>query len=41
MTRTNLITAPPGRRSSEAEHILNRNKVEKLLLVDGDGRLSG
>ncbi|MCA9300813.1 MAG: IMP dehydrogenase [Phycisphaerales bacterium] len=41
MTRDNLITAPPGTRLDEAETILNRNKVEKLLLVDDQMRLAG
>lgn len=41
MTKTNLITAPPGTTLAEAEVILNRNKVEKLLLVDGQMRLCG
>ncbi|MCW5775260.1 MAG: IMP dehydrogenase [Phycisphaeraceae bacterium] len=41
MTKTNLITAPPGTTLAEAEVILNRNKVEKLLLVDGQMRLRG
>jgi IMP dehydrogenase len=38
MTSDNLITAPGGTTLEEAEHILNRNKVEKLLLVDDDHR---
>ncbi len=41
MTRDSLITAQPGTTLKQAEDILNRNKVEKLLLVDGDGRLAG
>ncbi len=41
MTKTNLITAPPGTTLAEAEVLLNRNKVEKLLLVDGQMRLCG
>jgi len=41
MTRTNLVTAPPDTSLDEAELILNRHKVEKLLLVDGQGRLTG
>jgi IMP dehydrogenase len=40
MTRR-LVTAPPGTTLDQAEGILNKNKVEKLLLVDGDGRLAG
>ncbi|MEM7754364.1 MAG: IMP dehydrogenase [Planctomycetota bacterium] len=41
MTDRNLITAPPTTTLPEAELILNKNKVEKLLLVDGDFRLIG
>lgn len=41
MTKSNLITAPPGTTLAEAEVILNRNKVEKLLLVDERMRLCG
>ncbi len=41
MTRDNLITAPPQTTLDEAESILKRAKVEKLLLVDGKGRLAG
>jgi IMP dehydrogenase len=41
MTGKNLVTAPPETTLAEAEGILNRSRVEKLLLVDGEGRLSG
>ena len=41
MTRGHLITAPPQTSLDEAEQILNRHKVEKLLLVDAEGRLAG
>jgi IMP dehydrogenase len=41
MTSTNLITAPVGTTLAEAERILHRNKVEKLPVVDADGRLKG
>ncbi len=41
MTGKNLVTAPPETTLAEAEDILNRARVEKLLLVDGEGRLSG
>jgi len=37
----NLITAKPGTSLEEAQLILHRNKVEKLLLVGDDGRLAG
>lgn len=41
MTRENLVTAPETTKLDEAERILYRAKVEKLLLVDKDGRLVG
>ena len=41
MTKENLITAPEETTLDEAERILYRSKVEKLLLVDHDGRLAG
>jgi len=41
MTADGLITAPPGTTLAEAELILNKNKVEKLLLVDAQGHLAG
>jgi IMP dehydrogenase len=41
MTKRNLVTAPPGTGLDEAEMILNRHKVEKLLLVDAQGKLVG
>jgi len=41
MTKTNLVTAPPETSLDEAEEILNRHKVEKLLLISGEGRLAG
>ena len=41
MTATNLVTAPPQTSLDEAESILNRAKVEKLLLIDKEGRLAG
>ena len=40
MTRT-LVTARPGTGLEEAQVILHKNKVEKLLLVDDSGRLAG
>lgn len=36
-----LITAAAGTELAQAEGILNRNKVEKLILVDGSGNLAG
>jgi IMP dehydrogenase len=41
MTRENLITAPETTTLDEAERILYRSKVEKLLLIDKDHRLAG
>jgi IMP dehydrogenase len=41
MTKRNLVIAPPQTSLDEAEKILNRHKVEKLLLVDGSGQLAG
>jgi len=41
MTARNLVTAPMGTTLAEAEEILHRNKIEKLPVVDADGRLRG
>jgi len=41
MTKSNLVTAKPDTTLEEAEAILNQAKVEKLLLVNGDGKLAG
>ena len=41
MTKDRLVTASPDTTLGQAEAILNRNKVEKLLLVDGKGHLTG
>lgn len=41
MTKENLVTAPENTSLEEAERILYKAKVEKLLLVDRDGRLAG
>ncbi len=41
MTCDNLVTAPPNTTLDDAERILHRAKVEKLLLVDKDHRLAG
>ncbi len=41
MTKDGLVTAAPGTTLEEASRILNKNKVEKLLLVEKDGRLAG
>ena len=36
-----LITAPAGTTLEEAQHILHQHRLEKLPLVDADGRLAG
>ncbi len=41
MTSRNLVTAPVGTTLAEAEEILHRNKIEKLPVVDADGKLKG
>lgn len=41
MTLKDLVTAPPGTTLEQASSILNKNKVEKLLLVDDHGALAG
>jgi len=41
MTSRDLVTAPVGTMLAEAEDILHRNKIEKLPVVDADGRLKG
>jgi len=41
MTSRNLVTAPVGTTLHEAEEILHRNRIEKLPVVDADGRLKG
>jgi len=41
MTAQDLVTAPVGTTLAQAEEILHRNKIEKLPVVDGEGRLRG
>lgn len=41
MTSSNLITAPVGTTLEEARCILQEHRIEKLPLVDAEGRLAG
>ena len=41
MTKENLITVPVGTTLAEAEEMLHRHRVEKLLVVDGKYMLKG
>ena len=41
MTRDNLITVPSGTTMNEAAEMLQRHKIEKLLVVDKQGYLKG
>ena len=41
MTRENLITAPEGITLEESKALLHKNRIEKLLVVDKEGRLKG
>jgi IMP dehydrogenase len=41
MTKDNLVTAPVGTTLEESKAILRKHRVEKLPLVDADGRLCG
>jgi IMP dehydrogenase len=41
MTSRDLVTAPVGTTLEEARAILGRHRVEKLPIVDADGRLKG
>jgi IMP dehydrogenase len=41
MTSEELITAPVGTSLEAAKTILHQNRIEKLPLVDGNGRLKG
>lgn len=41
MTKAPLITAPKGCTLDEAEKIFHSNRVEKLPIIDKDGRLEG
>jgi IMP dehydrogenase len=41
MTRENLVTAPVGTTLEEAKTILQKHRIEKLLVVDRENRLKG
>ena len=41
MTKENLITVPVGTTLDEAESILQKHKIEKLLVVDDENTLKG
>jgi IMP dehydrogenase len=41
MTKENLVTAPIGTTLDKAEAILQKNKIEKLPVVDRSGKLRG
>lgn len=41
MTSTELVTVPVGTTLEEARAVLHRHKIEKLPVVDPDGRLKG
>ena len=41
MTKDNLVTAPMGISLEESKRLLQKNRIEKLLVVDEAGRLKG
>jgi len=41
MTHENLVTAPVGTTLEEAKALLHRHRIEKLLIVGGDGSIKG
>jgi IMP dehydrogenase len=41
MTSSDLVTAPVGTTLEEAQAMLGRHRIEKLPVVDADGRLKG
>jgi IMP dehydrogenase len=41
MTSQNLVTVPEGTTLEQAKELLHRHRIEKLLVVDSRGKLSG
>lgn len=41
MTRENLVTVPQGTTLDEAKSLLHKHRIEKLLVVDDEGNLTG
>jgi IMP dehydrogenase len=41
MTKENLVTVPVGTTLEEAKQLLHQHRIEKLLVVDDEGRLQG
>jgi IMP dehydrogenase len=41
MTKTNLVTVPPGTTLEKAKESLHEHRIEKLLVVDDRGNLKG
>jgi IMP dehydrogenase len=41
MTSEGLVTVPPGTGMERAKELLHKHRIEKLLVVDDDGTLSG
>lgn len=41
MTRENLVTVPEGTTLEQAKEILHKHRIEKVLVVDEHGKLSG
>ena len=41
MTRENLVMVPPGTTMERAKELLHAHRIEKLMVVDGEGTLCG
>ena len=41
MTKENLVTCPQGTTLEQAKELLHRHRIEKLLVVDRNGKLKG